>query len=312
MPATHEAAAGAGHAPRLADAPRLAPEHIVITRLIGGLGNQLFQYAAARRIAVKNGWPIKLDVSGFDAYKRRPYTLSQFRIVEDFASAEDLRQLKRSPFGLLIQRLVPSVRQTHIRERHFHYDPRLREIRSSIYLAGYWQSEKYFSDVSDTIRADFAVKTPPTADNARTLQLVDGTNSVAVHVRRGDYTTNPRARRLHGSCTLDYYGRALAEISRRVHLPHFFVFSDDLVWTRTHLVLPGPAVFVDHNGPDQPHEDLRLMSRCRHHIIANSTFSWWGAWLGSHADQVVIAPKTWFASGAHETRDLYPHRWVQI
>lgn len=293
-------------------APGRAPEHVVVARLIGGLGNQLFQYAAARRIALKNGLSIKLDVLGFAAYKRRPYALAPFRIVQQFATPEEIQRLKRSRLGLLVQRVWPHAEVTHVQERHFHLDPRAREVRSGVYMAGYWQSEKYFHDVADVIRAEFTVDAPPNAENARILRLIQGCNSVAVHVRRGDYITNPRARLLHGGCTLEYYGRALSEILGRVGRPHFFVFSDDPEWARTHLVIRRPVFFVDHNGPAQPHEDLRLLGSCRHHIIANSTFSWWGAWLGAHPDQVVIAPDRWFASGRHDTRDLYPPDWVRI
>lgn len=293
-------------------ARRLSTRQMVICRLIGGLGNQLFQYAAARRIALKNDWPIKLDVGGFRAYKRRPYALGHFRIVEDFASPEEVERLKRSPWGRMLQRILPAVPRTDVRERHFHFDDRVHDVTSSVYLTGYWQSPRYFSDVAEIIRSEFTLKAPATGQNARALDLIVGTESVAVHVRRGDYVTNPKARRFHGSCTLDYYRRALAEISLRIHKPRFFVFSDDPGWTRAHLVVPDPVVFVEHNGPDRAHEDLRLMRTCRHHIIANSTFSWWGAWLGAHPDQLVIAPDSWFASGNKDTRDLYPSSWVRM
>jgi hypothetical protein len=288
------------------------PGNMVIARLMGGLGNQMFQYAAARRIALKNGWPIKLDVSGFGSYRRRAYALGHFRIVEDFASPEDIRRLKRTRLGLFLQRLAASARQTHVQERHFHFDPRVRDIRSGVYLAGYWQSDKYFADVADTIRAEFTPRAPASGRNLGTLRLIESANSVSVHVRRGDYVSNPSAKRLHGCCSPDYYRRALAEISNRVREPHFFVFSDDASWARENLAIDGPVVFVDHNGPGEAHEDLRLMSRCRHHVIANSTFGWWGAWLGAHPDQIVVAPKKWFASGSNDTRDLFPDRWLQL
>jgi len=298
-----------GSTSRYAEA--VPPRNVVIARLLGGLGNQLFQYAAARCIALKKGWRLKLDVNGFDRYRRRTYALGNFRIVEDFASPDDVKLLKRSQIGLLLQKL-PFTRQTHIQERHFHYDARMRDIRSGVYLAGYWQSEKYFSDVSDIIRAEFSPKVAPISDTLATLRLIESVNSVSVHVRRGDYVTNPSARRLHGCCSLDYYRYALTVISRRVRDPHYFVFSDDCVWARTNLVIDGPVVFVDFNGVGQDHEDLRLMSKCRHHVIANSTFSWWGAWLAGHPQQVVVAPRRWFASGGNDTSDLYPSGWLQV
>ena len=286
--------------------------HMIIVRLIGGLGNQLFQYAAARRMALKSGLTLKLDVTEFGAYKR-PYALRHFNIVEDFASPGEIRRLKRDRLGLLFQQvLIPRPRHTHLQERYFHFDSGVLDFRGPAYVSGYWQSEKYFTDVTSVIRAEYSLKTPPAHATLAVLGLIEAAESVSLHVRRGDYVSNVKARLRHGSCSLEYYRRAIAEIARRVRHPQFFVFSDDAPWAREQLRIDAPTHFVDHNGPGADFEDLRLMSRCRHHIIANSTFSWWGAWLGEHPGQVVIAPEKWFALSSLDARDICPARWLRL
>ena len=137
-------------------------------------------------------------------------------------------------------------------------------------------------------------------------------NAVSLHVRRGDYAADPVVTSMHGLCPLDYYDRAVEYVLGRVSDPAFFLFSDDPDWVREHLKLRGSVSVVDHNGPDSGSEDLRLMSLCRHHIIANSTFSWWGAWLDPRPDKLVIAPKRWFADESLDTSDLLPAGWVKL
>lgn len=285
---------------------------LVIARLIGGLGNQLFQYAAARRISLRSGLPLKLDLGGFESYALRTYRLGAFRIAATRAASDEVLALRGPALGPVLERLPLPRRRTHVKERHFHFDSRILAIRGPAYLAGYWQSERYFADVAENIRAEITVDAAPAGDNAETLRAIESGESVCVHVRRGDYVTNKRAQRRHGACSLEYYGEAVAGIRERVERPHYFVFSDDPAWARANLSFDGPVRFVDHNGPDHDFEDLRLMSRCRHHIIANSTFSWWGAWLARRAGQVVIAPKRWFASGKHDARDVYPEAWLKL
>jgi hypothetical protein len=290
---------------------------IVVVRLNGGLGNQLFQYAAARRLALVSGLRLKLDLGALGRrlhlHTNRSYRLGHLQIVEDFASPADVSRLKRSSVASLFEELTRRRHRRHVRERHFHFDPDILEIRSEVYLAGYWQSEKYFADIAPTIRAEVSVREAPTGENLRLLELIEGGDSVGIHVRRGDYVTNLKSRRLHGNCCPpDYYRAGMEEIGRRARDPRFFVFSDDIPWARENLRIDGPTWFVDHNGPDEDYQDLRLLSRCRHHIIANSSFSWWGAWLGAHDDQIVVAPRRWFASGKRRTHDLCPARWLKM
>ncbi len=135
--------------------------------------------------------------------------------------------------------------------------------------------------------------------------------AVSVHVRRGDYASNPETNRFHGTCSLEYYSDAFAVICDRVDNPTFFVFSDDPAWTRTNIRPPGKTVYVTHNGSAAV-EDMRLMSHCVHHIIANSSFSWWAAWLSSSENKIVVSPEQWLATGSAPVKDLIPKEWIRV
>ena len=288
---------------------------MIIVRLIGGLGNQMFQYAAGRRLAHVLGVELKLDIAGFENYKLRTYSLGNFNIQENFASAEEvgaLRTLKRG----MVERVLAKVlhkRSTHIRQKHFHFDPAIPTLADGVYLDGYWQSEKYFADIAEIIRREFTVKFPQTGKNRDLAEMIASRESVSFHVRRGDYVSNPKMKQEHGTCEPDYYSRCVEQLTRTVKGPHFFVFSDDPEWSRDNLKQPYPTTFVGHNKTDKDYEDLRLMSQCRHHIIANSSFSWWGAWLNPRKDKMVFAPRQWFAEeqqASKKTDDLLAATWI--
>ena len=197
-------------------------------------------------------------------------------------------------------------------EKHFQFDPEAYRAPDQSYLVGYWQSEKYFSDIEHIIREEFSFKDEPDDMNKKILRQIRGANAVSVHIRRGDYVTDPGTAKVHGTCPPDYYRQALALIERKIPAPHFFIFSDDIAWVRQNLKSRSPAFFVDHNQQRQDYEDLRLMSGCRHHIIANSTFSWWGAWLAANPNKIVIAPKKWFNDPTVSTHHLIPPSWVKL
>lgn len=288
------------------------PAGAVVVRLRGGLGNQLFQYAAGRAVSLRSGLPLSLDASAFESDGLRAYRLGHFGVVQQFASETEIARLAGPRLLRRLGRFAPLRPRHWVEERHFHFDPDILRIRSPVYLSGYWQSEKYFSDVAHQLRSELRVTSAPDETNAKWLGRIGSTESVALHVRRGDYVANARARRLHGLCGVDYYRAAIGELTRRFRAPRFFVFSDDLQWAADNLASAGDLEFVDANGPGRDCEDLRLMSRCRHHVIANSTFSWWGAWLAQHPAQVVIAPRSWFAARTHDPRDVYADGWLKL
>jgi hypothetical protein len=298
--------------------------NLVITRLIGGLGNQMFQYATGRALALRGGAALKLDVTGLaaaGAHTKRHYELDPFSIYGGAASDADLARFGRSgkPRSPRLERVLrllrigrPDGAWPTYREPHFHFDPAVRELRAPVYLDGYWQSERYFSDIAGVLRQEFTAKAPLDRENAALAEAIDSVNAVSLHVRRGDYVADPTTNRFHGICPPDYYQRAVDYITTRAGAAHLFVFSDDRQWSRANLRFAAPTTFVGANSPDYGYRDMQLMARCRHHIVANSSFSWWGAWLGSSPEKIVVAPKQWFRASDNDTRDLIPQPWVRL
>jgi hypothetical protein len=197
----------------------------------------------------------------------------------------------------------------HVGEKHFYFDPEVLHLPDGVRLDGYWQSEKYFSDIEKIIRREFIVRASPSQKNREMAQRIASCESVSLHIRRGDYLSEPHTASVHGICPLDYYQRCVNAMSGEVKKPHFFVFSDEPRWVERNFSLPFPMVVVEHNGPQNPHEDLRLMSLCQHQVIANSSFSWWGAWLCGNDHKIVMAPRRWFNRDGYDTRDLIPDGW---
>lgn len=289
---------------------------MIVIQLWGGLGNQLFQYAAARHLAEINHTQLKLDVSTFDKYKLRSCRMEHFNISIKYVSKNELARLRRmDPLSRVInlfgERKAASTMATY-KEPHFHYDPEMLSQRGSIFLNGYWQSEKYFQEIAPIIHRELTVKTPADPANAKLAVEIQGHDSVSLHIRRGDYVTNPSTNQFHGTCSLEYYREGMDRIATASGEPHFYVFSDDIPWAQENLKSFYPMTFVDLNGPEQDYEDLRLMTLCRHHIIANSSFSWWGAWLCENPNKMVIAPRRWFANPDMNAEDLIPEAWIRI
>ena len=292
---------------------------MIISQLIGGLGNQLFQYAAGRRLAYAQGVELKLDISNLSnsTYRTiRHYELAPFRIKQSFATAKELEKFRppQSMMSRMLNRVARRKMQSpvsYIREAHFHFDPLILELPDGVYLDGYWQSDQYFSDITETIRNEAVVTEPLAGRNAEIAQIINGCEAVSLHIRRGDYIADPVVNQVHGTCGLDYYARAVEYVAGRVSRPVFFLFSDDPAWVHKNLSLAHPLYIVDHNDIAHGYEDMRLMSLCRHHIIANSSFSWWGAWLNPKKDKIVIAPSRWFNCDI-QSSDIIPGSWVRI
>lgn len=292
----------------------------VIPRIRGGLGNQLFAYAAARRIALSNDAQLIIDhISGFqfDHVYQQQYQLSHFNIAAPLATPAD----RLEPFAKLrrylkrwVSQRVPFDKRSYIQQEGNAFDNRLLhlKLRGDLYIEGYWQSERYFADIADVIRNDLRITPPSDALNLRTSNSIRDCSAVAVHVRffdtpdiMGDNNT-----------TEYYYANALSIMQARVPDAHYFLFSDDVVAARSSINLPDHKVTViSHNPSDaNAYADLWLMTQCKHFIIANSTFSWWGAWLSEHKDKIVIAPG--FVIQGSKTAwgfdGLLPERWIKI
>lgn len=283
---------------------------MIAAQLIGGLGNQLFQYAAARRLAYIHNTALKLDLSAFETYKLHSYHLNHLNIEEAIASEGDFAGIGNIEFSSSGDNSPQAMRV--VKERSFNFDPGILDLPDNVWLIGYWQSEKYFSDIRDILMQEFKVKHEPDARNKDLMNCIAGCNSVALHVRRGDYINNPHTYSVHGTCNIEYYRECITQMSEKVSRPHYFIFSDDPEWVKQNFgFLRHPATIIDHNGPEKDYEDLRLMTKCRHHIIANSTFSWWGAWLNPNPEKLVYTPVKWFNKQA-ATNDLIPAAWFRI
>ena len=288
---------------------------MIITKLMGGLGNQMFQYAFGRRLAYERGVPLKLDLTWFSdapntgADTVREYALDGWRIQASIAAAEDLSRLPARNGFLARLGLAPS---RSIRERDFAFNAEVLRAPSSAHLTGYWQSEKYFKGIRDTLLRDFTLAVPLCSHSAQIMPQLRELRPIALHVRRGDYAHNRVTNAFHGLCSIEYYKEAAARIAEQVPDPAFLLFSDDLDWARDNLKLKWPTTYVQHDITCSPHQDMWLMSHCSHHIIANSSYSWWGAWLCSNEDKIVIAPKRWFKDPKSNTDDLIPEGWTRI
>jgi hypothetical protein len=293
---------------------------MIISRLMGGLGNQMFQYAVGRALALRTGATLKLDVSHFDLHRDRQYALGCFRIEAELADDDDLAAcgLAGKPWPGRLDGVRRRLRAQLVtgpfqicQERSFRFDPAIINLQGFTYLQGYWQSEKYFLDQAEMLRHDFEPAEPTDADNARLAAGIDAVNAVSIHVRRGDYVRVATTNRYHGTCSIDYYRAAVEYVSAHTTAARFFVFSDEPEWVSDHFKPGVPTTIVSTNSPDRGYRDMLLMARCRHHIIANSSFSWWGAWLGRHPGKIVVAPTRWFNVDL-DTRDLVPDTWVRM
>lgn len=294
---------------------------MIITQLNGGLGNQMFQYALAKVLATQNNDDLYLDLSPFTDTKNgdtpRTYGLSIFGINNPECSTYDrIRLGDENPILKMINRTLGTSFDTTpsslVKERQHAFDPKVLELKGDLYLRGFWQSEKYFLKYRDLILETFSFKKKLSKKSVELLKKIEIRNSISVHVRRGDYANNPSTKKYHGLCGLGYYRRAVALIKKLSINPTYFVFSDDPEWCKSNLELPGKTIFVSHNKGSHSWEDMRLMSACKHHIIANSSFSWWGAWLSRYPDKIVIAPKKWVADPRVQMPDIIPEGWVTI
>lgn len=297
---------------------------MIIVKLMGGLGNQMFQYAAGRRLAAKHNTELKLDISFLskkpNGWTPRSFELQHLNINPVLANVFEVATFTGCGPNILLSLMVRlwqviGLFRAHYRifnESVYHYDALFENLFDNTYLIGYWQSERYFAGIESLLRKEFSVINPIDTKNRELLERINSCNSVSVHVRRGDYISNPNAAQYHGTCGIDYYRLAVDRIGSLVSQAAFFVFSDDPIWSREHLGFIPNAEFVDVNGANSGANDLRLMSNCQHHIIANSSFSWWGAWLGGNPAKRVIAPSQWYIRDNIDTTYLCPTYWIRI
>jgi hypothetical protein len=294
---------------------------MIIVKLIGGLGNQMFQYATARRLAEKHSTILKLDVTGFEEYKLHRYSLHCFQSWEYLATQTEI-EIIRSDSQNILNRLnqkisskfgfKDSTNSGWIVEKQFHFDPEILNTPNNVLLDGYWQSEKYFIDITGILRREFVIKYHQDLQSQKFANLIQSTESVSLHVRRTDYVQNTLTNKIHGTCDQEYYNRSVRHVGDRLSNPHFFIFSDEPHWAKDNLKFDYPITIIDCNDASRNYEDLRLMSMCNHNIIANSSFSWWGGWLNANPHKLVIAPQKWFNDETKNTKDIVPNQWIKM
>jgi hypothetical protein len=291
----------------------------------------MFQYAAGRALAMRHGVPLALDLSGFRNYALRSFLLDRLSVPEaDQARACEVNA-KKAPDNfagslwkqrvdrLLVRAGFPKlgVPTDQYREPHFHYDPAFEALGPQTSLFGYFQSERYFGSITDTLRGCFLPREPFGTKAAEALARIEQSRlPVSVHVRRGDYL-KPGTTEVHGILGEPYYRQAIDHIRTAVgEEVEFFIFSDDPAAAEQLLNFVSASRLVHVRGdPERPWEDMALMARCQHHVIANSSFSWWGAWLNHSSTKNIVAPRAWFAATQLDrlnTTDLYPSGWVLI
>lgn len=296
---------------------------MVIVQLMGGLGNQMFQYALGKSLAIANNTTLKVDTSVLLDHRsgvhvvNRNYELDIFRLHVERASSWDIWRYNTHSLsipGKIAGRLYKIVAgDLTIRERHFHFDETIPVMKGDIYLSGTWQSYKYWQNEKE-IRSDFQFNHKLEGSAISLAERIDRVPSVCLHVRRTDYITVKGSKDTMGFIGLDYYVKAIAQLNNMYSGLHYFIFSDDIEWCRENLVfIPAPVTFVSNQYDGaKPSIDLALMSTCKHFIIPNSTFSWWAAWLSGNANKTVIAPQKWMNDKTLDTKDLIPERWIRL
>lgn len=301
---------------------------MIISHLMGGLGNQMFEYAAGLSLAMRRNTVLKLDVSFFHEgnVDGRNYDLGCLNVPAQFATTDEIWRLngrlgrkqelaKKILLALGQRRLAELMTvsgQAHY-QKSWTYYPEFHELADNTWLHGNYQSEKFFAPVADILRQQFTFRYPPTRSVEAMVARIKSGPSVAVHFRRGDYVNNARFAQTIGTISADYYAEAMKSVQSRIGSgATYYVFSDDPAFAENGLVANVPTVPVNCCGESNHYDAMRLMSMCDHNIIANSTFSWWAAWLNQNPEKKVIAPKRWFASSQYPEDDICPPCWMRI
>jgi len=287
---------------------------MIIVRIIGGLGNQMFQYAFYKNLESKYS-NVKCDVIGYEKYKlHNGFNLEKaFNLKVNKASIEEIKSVthlyETSIFSKIIRKVI-GEKASHINETKFTWE--LLDSGHDLYVDGYWQSEKYFGK-KEHLRADFSFKQDLNNEQEKLMKLINSCNSVSMHVRRGDYVGN----KAYIILNEEYYNTAKALIQKQISDAVFFIFSDDIYWIKENIFTQPKSrenVFFVEKDTMKPHNDLKLMSLCKHNIIANSSFSWWGAWLNNNENKIVVAPEKWYSNPIRNQKkmDQIPTSWIKI
>lgn len=281
---------------------------MIIVRLKGGLGNQMFQYALGRALSLRHDVSLGIDTSFYNSASKpkRQYDLDVFNIVAKILNKNDTpifyRICRKNKF-------LNKIIKHKGKEKFFNFDPQILSFNGDLYLDGYWQSPKYFESFEDEIRKDFTFKNLPAQNTEDLAREIENANSLCIHVRREDYVGNKN----HEVVNKEYYLKGIEYIKNHTLIDKIYIFSDDTEWCKNNLQFEFPTMFVgDEYAEEKSEGHMFLMSKCKNFIIANSSFSWWAAWLSHNKEKIVICPKQWFPDESINTSDLIPENWIRI
>ena len=286
---------------------------MIIVKIYGGMANQLFQYAAGYALALKHNVPLKLDLSYFyeaNTDTQRVFELNKFFIDYQLATQEDVDQVfKFSKLYYLWNKLLPISKKRFYGEKQPGFYKYFFNLGGNLYLRGYFQSEKYFIDCKQIILEQFVFKIDMANQLQLSLKKIQESVTISIHVRLGDYL-HPNANSIMESFDLAYYKSAIEYMKMQFNHPRFLVFSDQIEIAKKLLHIDAELIYVDATFSKNADEDFYLMQSCQHHIITNSTFSWWAAYLNQQAHKKVVAPQKWYKKHFGDATDLYPENWV--
>ncbi|EAU52763.1 alpha-1,2-fucosyltransferase [Rhodobacterales bacterium HTCC2255] len=284
---------------------------MIYTRIRGGLGNQLFQYSAARSLADYLNVSLGLDTREFDENSPYKMSLNHFNIRADLNPPDLIKHKKDGKIAYIIDHIKGNQKKVY-KEPFLSFDKNLFSNVDGTYLKGYWQSEKYFLRNRKNILSDINLIKKTDKFNTINLKEIKKSTSISLHIRRGDYLSNESYNETHGICSLSYYTDAVEYIKNRLgENIKVFAFSDDPDWVLENLKLSVDIKIINNNTSANSFEDLRLMLNCDHNIIANSSFSWWGAWLNQNPEKIVISPKKWYNKKQLQNADIVPSSWLK-
>lgn len=291
---------------------------MVTVLLSGGLGNQMFQYAAGKALAERLNTSLNVDLY---ALNKKTKATSRYFELDVFGFDGAIVSTVKGKLFIKARPLIQRFR-SFFRSLGFYsdtmailYQPTIEKVRGNVYLSGYFQNEKYFEAYEAVIRRDFTFSNDLQGQNKILAEQIQSEQSVAVHIRRGDYISNQHASSNFVTCDKAYYDNAIAHIKLQVENPVFYIFAEDFEWVKENISFADSVVhYVDWNRGDDSYIDMQLMSLCKHNVIANSSFSWWGAWLNTNPDKIVLAPKRWFQDDWKNDLldDFYPQGWTKI
>ncbi len=293
---------------------------MIIAELVGGLANQMVIYSAAKALAEHLQVELKVDTSKLEKDKKRKYALHHLNTNVEIASPKEIDSICQKSNSWLINKIKKKIRKKCngnafgiYKEPSVSFDTNFFSLKDNTYIRGNFINNKYFDSIAKILRHEFQVSTPLNNKTIEIMSSISSTNSVSIHIRRGDYANEPKTNQIHGLTPLSYYKNAIKLINEKIPSPSYYVFSDDIAWAKDNLAEIQEMHFIDHTNADTAYEDLYMMSHCQHNILANSGFSYWGAWLNRNANKLVVSPKQWLTDDKLNSRfKLVPKDWIKL